>query len=242
MNTEKRKPRAYALVVAGGSGQRLGSDTPKQFLTLGDREVLAYSLLALERAPEICGIVVCAQRTWHEHVRELCERSEITKLLDVADAGADRRGSVFSGLCALSAQGIGDDDVVLVHDAARPFLTRRVICDNIRATGEIGACNTVIPSTDTPLVSESGGSIDRMLPRRNIYLSQTPQSFRFGLIFAAHKMVPLDLADVTDDCALALAAGHEVALVSGERRLMKITHPQDMAIAGVFLEEYRNEV
>ena len=241
MSTEKRQPRAYALVVAGGCGQRLGGDTPKQFLTLGDREVLVYSLLALQRAAEICGIVVCAQQMWHEHVRTLCAENKITKFMDVAAAGADRRASVFSGLCALSAQGIAEDDVVLIHDAARPFLTQRVICDNIRAAEKIGACNTVIPSTDTPLVSEAGVSIVRMHPRRSVYLSQTPQSFRFGLIFEAHKMVPLDLADVTDDCALALAAGHDVALVSGERKLMKITHPQDMAIAGVFLEEYQNE-
>ena len=241
MNTEKRQPRAYALVVAGGSGQRLGSDTPKQFLTLGGQEVLTYSLLALQRTANICGIVVCAQKMWHEHVRALCAENKITKFMDAAAAGADRRASVYSGLCALSARGIGEDDVVLVHDAARPFLTRRVIEDNIRVALEKGACCTVIPSTDTPLMSESGGAIDRTLPRRCVYLSQTPQSFRFGLIFAAHRKVPLDLADVTDDCALALAAGHEVALVSGERELMKITYPQDMAIASVFLKAYSEE-
>ena len=241
MNTEKRQPRAYALVVAGGSGQRLGSDTPKQFLTLGGQEVLTYSLLALQRTANICGIVVCAQKMWHEHVRALCAENKITKFMDAAAAGADRRASVYSGLCALSARGIGEDDVVLVHDAARPFLTRRVIEDNIRVALEKGACCTVIPSTDTPLMSESGGAIDRTLPRRCVYLSQTPQSFRFGLIFAAHRQVPLDLADVTDDCALALADGHEVALVSGERELMKITHPQDMAIASVFLKAYSEE-
>ena len=229
--------KAYALIVAGGNGLRLGTETPKQFLKLAGKEVLTYSLLAFSRCAQIDGIIVCAQAQWASVVRRICQRHEVEKLICVATAGSDRRASVKSGLDALVARGLEKNSIVLVHDAARPFLTQEVILRNIEAAKRFGACNTGIPATDTPVLSEDGDTICAMPPRRQVYLSQTPQSFQTQLLLRAHAQVPEDSANLTDDCALVHACGHTVKLVQGSPALFKITRAQDFALARAVLEE-----
>ncbi|MBP3371853.1 MAG: 2-C-methyl-D-erythritol 4-phosphate cytidylyltransferase [Clostridia bacterium] len=230
--------KAYALIVAGGTGTRFGADRPKQYLPLGDGEVLSFSYAAFSACEEISGIVIVAQDIWHNHVRALCDKCGSEKLLCIAQAGDDRRASVRNGLHIFEQLGLGKDSVVLVHDAARPFLTKEVIMENIASASEFGACCTVVPATDTPIVSADGKTIDQMPPRSTMYMSQTPQSFSMELLIRAHDTVPTDAPDVTDDCSLVRAIGHSVRLVMGTQQLFKITRAQDMIMAQNILEDY----
>ncbi len=230
--------KAYALIVAGGTGTRFGAARPKQYLSLGDGEVLSYSYEAFSACEEISGIVIVAQDMWRDHVRALCDKCCSEKLLCIAQAGEDRRASVRNGLRIFEQLGLEKDSVVLVHDAARPFLTKEVIAQNIAAASEFGACCTVVPATDTPIVSADGKTIGQMPPRSMMYMSQTPQSFSMELLIRAHDTVPLDAPDVTDDCSLVRAIGHSVRLVMGTQQLFKITRAQDMIMAQNILEDY----
>lgn len=228
---------AYALIVAGGTGTRFGADRPKQYLPLGDREVLCYSYGAFCDCEQISGVVIVAQNMWHDHVRALCRAHGDQKLLAIAAAGDDRRASVRNGLKVFEDLGLAKGSVVLVHDAARPFLTNDVILENIAVTKEHGACCTVVPCTDTPIVSTDGATIEQMPPRSTVYLSQTPQSFSMELLIEAHDSVPADAPDVTDDCSLVRRIGHAVRLVTGTQNLFKITRAQDLIMAQNLLED-----
>ena len=229
--------KAYALIVAGGTGTRFGADRPKQYLPLGGEEVLSFSYAAFCACEKIEGIVIVAQDVWQDHVWELCEKHGTEKLIAIADAGEDRRASVYNGLQAFSSRELANDSVVLVHDAARPFLSQDVIEENIAMASAHGACCTVVPCTDTPIVSFDGNTIDQMPPRSTMYMSQTPQSFQMELLLQAHETVPQDAPDVTDDCSLVRSIGHPIHLVVGTQQLFKITRAQDLVTAQNILED-----
>ena len=168
---------------------------------------------------------------------ELCKTIGTDKLIAIADAGKERRDSVRNGLAEFEARNLQTDALILVHDAARPFLSPDVILRNIEGAARFGACCTVIPSTDTPIVSANGNTIDQMPPRSQVYMSQTPQSFHMELLLRAHDTVPKDAPNVTDDCSLVRSIGHAVHLVQGTDTLFKITRAQDLMLAQHVLEE-----
>lgn len=206
-----------AIVLAGGRGARMGAALPKQFLQVEGQSVLLKALCAFEAHPRVERIVAVCLDGWQDALWAQIHAQGLFKVTDVVTGGATRSESVAQAFSA----GFQEEDIVLIHDAARPFVSARIIDDNIDAALQYGACGTAIPASDTISVARDGQLV-ATLDRETLVCMQTPQTFRFGLI---RDLYPN--AGATDDCTLALNAGIPVRLVWGEPGNIKLTTPQD---------------
>ncbi len=217
------------VVAAGGHGRRLGAAVAKQWLALGDRTIFERSVAACAASPRVRGIVAVVPEGELEAARVLAESAAGGKLLGVVAGGARRQDSVAAGLAAVPR----DAAVVLVHDAARPFLDGDVIDRVIDAAARSGAAIAASPVHDTVKHVARDGErrwIDGTIPRDEVALAQTPQGFRRDVLDA---MLPAmtSPADFTDEASLAEHLGHRVQVVDGHPHNVKITTEADLARA-----------
>ena len=221
----------YAGIVAGGTGSRMGADRPKQFLSLGGRTVLEMSAAAFLNIKEIDRVYIAVHRDWLEHTRELFKAHG--SRVRIAAAGETRSDTLVNLVNAVFAENvITDEDIILTHDAARPFVSERIIRDNIDAARKHTVCTTAIPATDTILVSGNGETVTAAPDRSTLYQAQTPQSFRlteFRRIYAS--LSAQEKAALTDACGIFSARGVPVRIVPGEPENFKLTTPLDMKTA-----------
>ena len=215
------------VVAAGGKGRRFGGAVPKQWLSIGDRTIFERSVAACAASPRVRGIVVVVPDGDVEHARTLAAGAAGAKLLHVVAGGARRQDSVAAGVAALP----GDADVVLVHDAARPFVTGAIIGRVIDAAAREGAAIAGARVHDTVKHVARDGSqcwIDGTIARDDLALAQTPQGFRRDVL---EVLVPLMTSptDVTDEAALAERAGYRVHVVDGHADNVKITTEDDLS-------------
>ncbi len=219
-------PGVAAVVVAAGRGERAGGDRPKQFRRIGDEVMLRRTLLMLVEAPNV-GLV---QPVIRPEDRELYDAAVGTiRLPKPAFGGATRQASVRAGLEALAAK---QPDIVLIHDAARPFATRALVARAIAAAQQTGAAVPALTVTDTVKSVDAGGFVDQTLDRKTLRTIQTPQGFAFAPLLAAHREAAAQgREDFTDDAALAEWAGMKVAVFEGEPGNIKITNAEDFARA-----------
>lgn len=217
--------RVAAIVAAGGRGRRFGGDTPKQFLELGGRTVLQRSVDAIGRCAAVSELVVVLP---HDRLASVGPTLVSATPLRVVAGGERRQDSVANGFDALAA----DIDVVVVHDAARPFVSADLVERTIAAAHEAGAAVAALAASDTVKLSEGGDSpmVARTLPRETVHLAQTPQAFRRAVLREAIALGRSG-AHGPDEAALAERAGHAVRLVGGEATNIKITSESDMALA-----------
>ncbi len=227
--------KTCAIVPAAGSGTRMGSAKPKQFLHLAGKPLLAHTLSALSSAGLISSIFLIVSR---EHIAAAGEIvSEWSRgqpsgapEISIVAGGAERRDSVYNGLMGLPA----DCDWVMVHDGVRPFASAgliRTVCEGARATG---ACVAAIPSVDTVKRGREG-VVRETLPRDEIWLVQTPQVFKRSIIVAAYEKAAAAGWDGTDDASLVEKMGGVVSISLGERSNIKVTTREDLAWAEWFL-------
>ena len=224
--------RFFAVVPAAGVGARLGAAIPKQYLAIGDRSVLAWSLAPLLAAPWIHGVLVVVA-PGDERATEACEplcAAHGDRLRIRAVGGASRRDSVLAGLDALAVDAAErpiDSDWVLVHDAARPGLTGASLDRMREELGDdpVGGI-LALPVADTVKQADPEGRVINTVPREGLWLAQTPQMFRFGVLREALRRHP----GVTDEAAAIEACGMPVRLVEGERRNFKVTTAADLAL------------
>lgn len=230
-----RPPRseAGAIVVAGGSGTRFGGNVRKQYLRLGGKPILWWSLRAFEESPSFGAIVAVVRGPDVEKVRAESRRWNLGKLVQVTAGGATRRESVARGLAAMPREYAW----VAVHDAVRPLITPEAIekvLDCARAhQAAIAAC----PSRDTVKLADDRGRIAGTPPRERVWLAQTPQIFSRELLERAHAGSPGVTA--TDDAQLVEAVGGSVQLVETSPTNMKVTVPMDFEIAKMLLKKGR---
>lgn len=227
--SKNKRPRIAALIPAAGSSVRMGAGKNKQFLKIGGIPVLAHTLLVFRTMPEIDRIVVILNPDEFELFQEeIAEPFELTDIQVIA-GGPDRQSSVINGLEAI--KDFSPDSVLLVHDGARPLVTREIIRNNIQAVMENGAAVTAVPATNTMKITDSDGfSIDT--PDRNtLYEAQTPQGFRVGLYREAAEKAKAEGFIGTDDVSLVERTGLSVKISPGSRKNLKITVPADLAIA-----------
>ena len=226
-----------AYVLAGGTGTRMGSSpTPKQFLSLYGQPLLLHSLCAFAQCPFIDAIGLVVADAWQDTVRQWIARAQVPNVRFWASPGATRADSSFAALRSL--EGIcAPDDLVLLHDAARPLVSQRIIEQNIALARQYGAVNTVIAAQDTILQSSDGQFMHHTPDRQTLFQMQTPQTFRFDWIWQAHQARLNGHIEqpVTDDCTLVHAVGHPVALCPGEKRNIKVTTPEDLLFAQALL-------
>jgi 2-C-methyl-D-erythritol 4-phosphate cytidylyltransferase len=224
--------RVTAVVPAGGTGKRMGAGAPKQFLMLGGVPMMVHALRALERAPSVTEVVLVVPK--EEQARalsEVVERHGLKKVLKVVPGGATRQESVHHGLHEVA----GDVEIVVVHDAVRPFVTPDLIERSIEAARKHGGAIAAVPMKDTPKQAGPDGLIQRTLDRHELWLAQTPQTFRRALVVEAYRKAEIEHVHGTDDAALMERLGHKVGLVEGSWENIKITTPEDMILAEAIL-------
>lgn len=174
----------YAVVLAGGVGKRMGAGVPKQFIEIDGKPMLVHTLERFAKTDEIGKIVVVTVDVGE--TRELIKKYDIPKIEIIVSGGATRRLSSKIGCETLLKLGAGRDDIVLIHDAARPFVTKEIILANIEAVKKYGACETAEKIHDT-VISAKDERLSEIIPRDGLFLVQTPQSFRLGIICDAHE-------------------------------------------------------
>ena len=213
-----------AIIAAGGRGVRFGGTLPKQFLLLGGRTILQRSVDALLSSDCITELVVALPSDLVSNVPEYL-RDRI-KPIAVVEGGERRQDSVANAFEMVSARA----DVVVIHDAARPFVTTDLIGRTVDAAVEYGAAIAALAATDTVKRADAGGLIQQTIPRTEIFLAQTPQAFRTSVLRDALGRAA-SAGDATDEAALAERAGHPVRLVEGDRHNLKITTTDDLMMA-----------
>jgi len=226
----------FALIPAAGMGKRMGASINKQYLLLDGRPILARTLEVFERTPLVDGIFVVIPADEIPFCREqVVERNGFTKVQSIVPGGAERQQSVLNGLRAM--EGAADDnDVVLIHDGVRPFVTEDILSRATTVARDNDGALVAVPAKDTIKMVENG-IITATPPRETLWLAQTPQAFRYGIIRAAHEVADAERFLGTDDAMLVERLGRQVRIVVGDYRNVKITTPEDMVLAEAFLKE-----
>lgn len=218
------------LILAGGSGTRMGSDTPKQFIDIYGKPLIVHTIEAFDINPNIDYIAVMCKADYKEDLNIWTRKYGLTKVKWIVDGGDTRQSSVENGLKAIE-EFCSDEDIIVIHDAARPLISQRIIDENIKGAMEYKAVDTVIPSADTIIKTIDGEFIEEVPPRHELYLGQTPQSFEYGLIKKAHEYAKANnITTATDDCQLILKLNEKVHLVKGDKLNFKVTTFEDLLI------------
>ena len=222
-----------AIVLAGGSGLRMGGSLPKQYLPLGEHTVLYEALSSFEESSLIDRIVVVAGKDTLEDCKKAAQR-ENSKICSFVVGGKERYDSVYAGLLACEGA-----EVVLIHDGARPFCDGEIIQRCVEAAYAFGACAAGMPSKDTVKLTDLQGVVEDTPERSRVWIVQTPQAFRYDLIRVAHeKLREGAMAGVTDDAMMVeRMGGVSVHMVEGSYSNIKLTTPEDMVVARALYDE-----
>lgn len=171
----------YGVILAGGVGSRMGGDKPKQYLNLKGRPIIIYTIEKFFACPEIDRIIVLCPAQWEEHTKDLIKKyiSPAQEKITVTRGGATRNETIMNAVDLIEKNGdLNNDTIIVTHDSVRPFVTHRIIEENIAACEKYGACDTVIKATDTIVESKDANAISSIPNRNYMYQGQTPQSFK----------------------------------------------------------------
>ena len=227
--------KCAALVAAGGIGTRMQNRTPKQFMELKGVPILARSIMAFENHPLIDRIVVTVPKGHESTVQSTIVRYySLKKVTKIVTGGSTRQESVYNGLVHLV-----ESDIVAIHDGVRPLVSAEVITATIFAAQSSGASIAGIPVKET--VKQQNGLMLETVPRSNLWMAHTPQTFRTSLIVEAHQKSIQDGFFGTDDASLIERLGHPITIVEDTLYNVKITTPSDLKLAHMYLEELAGE-
>ncbi len=229
-----------ALLIAGGSGNRMHQDIPKQFLTVNEKPVIIYTLEAFEKHPEIDAIAVVCITGWDQVLRAYAKQFNINKLLFIIPGGAKGQDSIRNGVFELEKH-YSPDDFVIIHDAIRPMISAEIISDNIRVAQQHGNAVTVIPCAEAMLETNGGLKSIASYPRNNLKRTQTPQTFHLKDICALHRQaLEAGIENSVASCTLAVELGHEVFFSTGSEKNIKLTTIEDIDIFKALLAAKRS--
>lgn len=236
-----QKKNVFAAILAGGIGTRMGNvEKPKQYLNISGKPIIIHTIEKFILNENMEAIIVLTPKQWVNHTKDLVKKHIPTvNNIFVIEGGADRNGTIMNAINFIETNyELNDDTVIVTHDSVRPFVSHRIIADNVKFALEFGACDTVIPATDTIVRSEGGEIITEIPDRSQMYQGQTPQSFKAKKL----KDMYLGLSDeekkiLTDACKIMVLKGEKVYLVEGETSNMKITYPYDLKVAEALLAE-----
>lgn len=223
----------YAIVLAGGKGHRFGNTKiSKQFVELTGVPMIVYSLQTAEKNRNIEAVCVVVAESEEENVRRWIKKYNISKVKFFARPGKERQQSVYNGLMEIPAKA---RDTVMIMTSVCPFVSQKTIDKHYEAIRDYDASITVVKATDAITFSNDGKRVNRTLQKKKLYLQQGPQVFRYGILLLGHKMYMEDeeysKTDVTEDSELVLNIGVECNMVMGDRFCIKVTYPEDLAIA-----------
>ncbi|EAG5040488.1 TPA: 2-C-methyl-D-erythritol 4-phosphate cytidylyltransferase, partial [Listeria monocytogenes] len=225
---------------AGGKGTRMGNvSMPKQFLPLNGKPIIVHTVEKFILNTRFDKILISSPKEWMNHAEDNIKKYISDDRIVVIEGGEDRNETIMNGIRFVEkTYGLTDDDIIVTHDAVRPFLTHRIIEENIDAALETGAVDTVIEALDTIVESSNHEVITDIPVRDHMYQGQTPQSFNMKKVFNHYQnLTPEKKQILTDACKICLLAGDDVKLVKGEIFNIKITTPYDLKVANAIIQE-----
>lgn len=232
--------RVFGVVLAGGLGTRMGNtDKPKQYIELGEKPVIIHTIEKFYIHPEIETTIVLCPKAWVKHTENIVKKYiPDTKDIHIIEGGETRNDTIMNAISFIEEKyGLFEDTIIVTHDSVRPFVTHRIISENIRYAKEYGACDTVVAATDTIVRSDNGEYITEIPERKYMYQGQTPQTFKAKML----KDLFLELSKeekkiLTDAAKILVLKGKKVYLVEGEVSNIKITYPFDIRVAQTLLQ------
>ena len=230
-----------AGIVAGGIGSRMGnSAVPKQFLEIGEKPVIIHTIEKFLVSSDIDYVVVGVHADWQDYMEDLINKYLNKEERVVVTAGDSNRNGTIQKIIEKAEEvwGIDDETIFVTHDAVRPFISLKIISDNVEAAKKFGVCDTVIAATDTIVQSSNQEYISEIPVRSEMYQGQTPQSFKYGIFKEVYNsMTKEELEIVTDACKMFFLRNYKVHLVEGSISNFKITYPFDLKMAKIMMEE-----
>lgn len=242
-NISENRKKTVAIVLSGGRGSRMGSDIPKQYLKVCDYPIIYYSLKVFQDSFVDEIVLVCAKGDEEYCRREIVEAYDFNKVTGIVAGGSQRYHSVMNGLRAIE-----DCDIVFIHDGARPFINEEILERAYKETLEYKATVVAVPSKDTVKLSDMDGYSEVTPNRERVWIVQTPQTFDFHEIKDAYEKciseednLVKEGISITDDAMVMERFGNtRIKFVNGSYKNIKITTPEDMLIARVYLEAEQN--
>lgn len=230
-----------ALIIAGGRGNRMGQDIPKQFINVYDKPVIVYTLEAFQNHPLIDSIAVVLIDGWEEMLRSYARQFGISKLDIIVAGGENGQASIRNGVMAV-AQNANDDDIILVHDAIRPMISEKIITDNINICKEKGNAITVIPCQEAMLFSADGTSSGKSIERSELKRTQTPQTFYVNDLKKLHlDALEAGITNSVASCTLMIEMGKTVYFAEGSEKNLKLTTTDDLEIFKSLLNQNNSD-
>lgn len=221
------------IILAAGFGTRFGGAVPKQFIKLGGIPVIVWTLRIFKSIPEIQSVIIPANKEWHDPIRKMISDYQILKNTVIVEGGEERQDSVMNALQEKTIK----SDIILVHDAVRPFASPELFKNIIAGVLEFGAAIPVLQPKDTIKQINSKGFIEKTLDRTKLWNVQTPQGFKREMLFTAYSKAKKDGIKATDDASLVEHAGYSIKAIEGEEMNIKITSKFDRKLAEVILSE-----
>ncbi|MBQ7116961.1 MAG: 2-C-methyl-D-erythritol 4-phosphate cytidylyltransferase [Clostridia bacterium] len=231
----------YAVIAAGGIGSRMGNvEKPKQYITLKDKPIIAHTVEKFYVNDCFKKIIILCPEQWVNHTKSIIKKHlpEDERVV-VLQGGSTRNETIMNAIKFIEeTDGLDDETIIVTHDAVRPFVSARIISENIEAALKYGATDTVVPATDTIVESQNGSVISNIPDRSKLYQGQTPQSFKAKLLKDLYYSLTEEEKDIlTDACKIFSMKGYDVHLIDGEVHNIKITYPYDLRVAKALLDE-----
>ena len=223
--------KTIAMIFAGGTGQRMGAEIPKQFLKICEKEIIIHTLELFEMNDNVDEIYVACIEDWIPYLNRLIKKYEIDKAIKVFPGGKTGQDSIF--LCLEEAKKENEDAIVLIHDGVRPLITQETITKCIKSVEKYGTGITSTPCYETPLQSIDGKEVSYMPSRPQTFTAQAPQGFHLNEIYNVHlkeREVNPNYVDIVDSCGLMFKHGKKCYMIDGNRGNVKVTTPEDFLI------------
>lgn len=230
-----------ALIIAGGAGNRMHQDIPKQFLTVNERPVIVYTLEAFQNHPQVDDIMVVCIEGWEQVLRAYARQFNITKLKYVIPGGENGQDSIRNGIYEAEKY-YSSEDIVLIHDAIRPMVSAEIISDCIRVAVQYGNAVAAIPCTEAMMQTEDGLVSERSYSRDKLKRAQTPQAFRIGEICSLHRRaLEKGITNSVASCTLMIEMGERIYFSKGSEKNIKLTTVEDIDIFKALLNAQRSD-
>lgn len=237
MNREVYILKTSVIIVAAGKGKRMKKDYNKQYILLDDKPIVAHTIEVFESINLIDEIILVVGKGEVDLVKEkIIDKYNFKKLVKIVEGGSERQDSVYNGLKVVNK----DCNIVLVHDGARPFVSRNIIEESINVAKDFGASIVAVKVKDTIKVVDKNMEVDNTPNRDTLWAVQTPQTFKYKLLLKAYENLQNNNIQVTDDAMLIEKLGHRVKIIQGSYENIKITTPEDLILGQGILEKREN--
>lgn len=234
-----KQKKIFGVILAGGKGTRMGNvEKPKQFMEIGGKPIIAHTIEKFAVNPSFDEVIVLSPKQWIHHTEDIVRRYvPECRNVTVIVGGDSRNETIMNSIRYIEeTYGLEEDTVIVTHDSVRPFVSHRILEENIEAATRYGACDTVVPATDTIVCSTDKQVISDIPDRSTMYQGQTPQSFKAKKLKELYEGLTEEEKQIlTDACKILVLKGEKVYLVEGEVWNIKITYPYDIKVAEALL-------